>query len=239
MELRWLKEAIDSPVGWRRLQYRDCEHDIPCDWLDVPTVSEEVKDEYCVKDCVMDMTYFNHVHKFKPKETKEELKVWYCANATHDISCKHNSKNNPFHVHERLGWVDYKCNCDFPPIKPKEEVKEYPCEYPGDVCVCNPKRPGCKCGFCDYAKKEVWCEHIILMPYGYYFKGSSLGCHVPDDWILCPVKDCGSLRPEKVEKTLKEEIETILYFKWSTKTSSKEAAQAIVDLLAEREGKHE
>lgn len=52
---------------------------------------------------------------------------------------------------------------------------------------------------------EVWCEEIKLMPYGYYFKGFFLGCHVPDDWKQCPV----CLAPRPKPKTLAEKFRDI------------------------------
>ena len=95
-----------------------------------------------------------------------------------------------------------------------EEVKEYPCEYPAEVCVCNPKRPGCKCAFCDggldYSKpkatKEVWCEHILFSEkyncwetVNYEVNNYTTKIRVSvSHWNQCPI--CLTPRPEKVEK---------------------------------------
>lgn len=65
------------------------------------------------------------------------------------------------------------------------------------------------------SEKPEWCDEIILMPYGYYYKGSSLGCHVPDTWKQCP--DC--LKPRPSKPTNREELARKLADIWSDKHS--------------------
>ena len=77
--------------------------------------------------------------------------------------------------------------------KSTEELREMYNDHIGekDAMVCNTK-----------VGVGEWCKEIVLMPYGYYFKGSSLGCHVPEDWTQCPV--CLTPRPQP--KPLRERL---------------------------------